>query len=281
MPTPIKNGTSLSRYRSVWEMRADGWINLVDDLSRLAILPPDDPERARRLAHVHRIVESLTPIESYWAFPGGRVFGELCHWIEREELARAHQAARRIHRVLAARTYRHDANTLDSDHELPSQIETDSERQAQLARPYFEVLIVDEMSASEEDALRRRAAQAQRRRRLHLRRGGRAHVRGRVDRDAGQLQPAGGGDPPRLPIPRSTTTTCCAASWTAWTARSRTCPSSSAARCWAARSRRSGPNWTCTWSPTSTSRPSRRRSAKSSSASSSARKTTSSCTARS
>ena len=68
MPTPIKNGTSLSRYRSVWEMRADGWINLVDDLSRLAILPPDDPERARRLAHVHRIVESLTPIESYWAF---------------------------------------------------------------------------------------------------------------------------------------------------------------------------------------------------------------------
>ena len=156
MPTPIKNGTSLSRYRSVWEMRADGWINLVDDLSRLAILPPDDPERARRLAHVHRIVESLTPIESYWAFPGGRVFGELCHWIEREELARAHQAARRIHRVLAARTYRHDANTLDSDHELPSQIETDSERQAQLARPYFEVLIVDEMSASEEDALRRR-----------------------------------------------------------------------------------------------------------------------------
>ena len=58
--------------------------------------------------------------------------------------------------MLAARTYRHDANTLDSDHELPSQIETDSERQAQLARPYFEVLIVDEMSASEEDALRRR-----------------------------------------------------------------------------------------------------------------------------
>ncbi|WZB62514.1 hypothetical protein WJ970_02840 [Achromobacter xylosoxidans] len=111
MPPPIKNGTSLSRYRSVWEMRADGWINLVDDLSRLAILPPDDPERARRLAHVHRIVESLTPIESYWAFPGDWVFGELCHWIEREELARAHQAARRIHRVLAARTYRHDANT--------------------------------------------------------------------------------------------------------------------------------------------------------------------------
>jgi arginine decarboxylase len=154
--TPTKIRTSLSRHRSVWEMRADGWISLVDDLSRSAILPPDDPERQRRLAHVHQIIESLAPIESYWAFPGGRVFGELCQWIEREELARAHQAARRIHRVLAARTYRHDSTTLEGDNELPSQIETDSERQAQLTRPYFEVLIVDEMSPAEEDALRRR-----------------------------------------------------------------------------------------------------------------------------
>lgn len=105
--TPTKTRTSLSRHRSVWEMRADGWISLVDDLSRSAILPPDDPERLRRLAHIHQIIESLAPIESYWAFPGGRVFGELCQWIEREELPRAHQAARRIHRVLAARTYRH------------------------------------------------------------------------------------------------------------------------------------------------------------------------------
>ena len=155
-PTETRARASLSRHRSVWEMRADGWISLVDDLSRLAILAPEHPERASRLAHVQTIIDALAPVESYWAFPGGRVFGELCQWIERDELARAHQAARRIHRVLAARTYRHDANTLDNDNELPSQIETDSERQAQLTRPYFEVLIVDEMSASEEDALRRR-----------------------------------------------------------------------------------------------------------------------------
>ena len=154
--TDKPNRASLSRHRSVWEMRADGWISLVDDLSRLAILPLEHPERETRLAHVRGILDALAPVESYWAFPGGRVFGELCQWIEREELARAHQAARRIHRVLAARTYRHDPNTLDNDNELPSQIETDSERAAQLARPYFEVLIVDEMTASEEDALRRR-----------------------------------------------------------------------------------------------------------------------------
>ena len=58
--------------------------------------------------------------------------------------------------MIAAQTYRHTNASLDDGGDGPSQIETDSERQAQLARPYFEVLIVDEMSASEENALRRR-----------------------------------------------------------------------------------------------------------------------------
>jgi arginine decarboxylase len=150
------SAASLSRHRSVWEIRADGWIGLVDDLGRLATLPREHREWEPRMARVRETLAALAPIESYWAFPGGRVFGELSNWIERGELARAHQTARRIHRMLAAQTYRHESVALDSEGELPSQIETDSERQAQLSRPYFEVLIVDEMSASEEDALRRR-----------------------------------------------------------------------------------------------------------------------------
>ena len=40
---------SLSRHRSVWEMRADGWIGLVDDLGRLATLPRDHAEWAGRM----------------------------------------------------------------------------------------------------------------------------------------------------------------------------------------------------------------------------------------
>ena len=100
---------SLSRHRSVWEMRADGWIGLVDDLGRLAILPRDHAEWTARMKRVRQTTAALQPVESYWAFPGGRVFGELCNWIERSELARAHQAARRIHRMLAAQTYRHES----------------------------------------------------------------------------------------------------------------------------------------------------------------------------
>lgn len=151
-----KHNTSLGHHRSVWEIRSDGWINLVDDTRYLSNLVLNAPDRASILKRIQQTVDFLTPIESYWAFPGKRVFADLCQYIEQEEFASAYQIARRIHRALTASTYRHDNNVLDSDRELPSQIETDSEQQARLSRPYFEVLIVDEMSMSEEDALRRR-----------------------------------------------------------------------------------------------------------------------------
>jgi arginine decarboxylase len=147
---------SFSHHRSVWEMRADGWIDLVDELGHLTEPTRDPAEHDGRLQRVRKLVAALAPVESYWAFPGGRSFGELSTWIERGEVARAHSAARRIHRMLAAQTYRHQSGVIDGDGELPSQIETDSESQAQLSRPYFEVLIVDEMPPSEEEALRRR-----------------------------------------------------------------------------------------------------------------------------
>ncbi|MGB9038213.1 MAG: ornithine decarboxylase [Acinetobacter calcoaceticus] len=153
----LDHSTSLGQHRSVWEIRSDGWINLVEDIGYLINLQIDNiPERTKVLLRVRQTIHFLTPIENYWAFPGKRVFSELCQYIDREEFASARNIARRIHRALTADTYRHDTNVLDSEKELPSQIETETEQQARLARPYFEVLIVDEMSASEEDALRRR-----------------------------------------------------------------------------------------------------------------------------
>ena len=148
--------SSLGRYRSVWEMRADSWIVLVDDLGLLASLSADAPEHARVLERVRRTLKVLQPIERFWAYPGARAFAELCASIEQGDRVRSHLTARRMHRMLAGQSYRHESAALADDGELPSAIETEQEHQAQLSRPYFEVLIVDEMSPSEEDALRRR-----------------------------------------------------------------------------------------------------------------------------
>lgn len=152
----MTNTNSLSQHRSVWEIRSDSWINLVEDIGYLADLQINNQDRAKVLTRLRLTLDFLIPIESYWAFPSKRVFAELCQYIEREDFTTARQLARRIHRALSAGSYRHDNKVLQSERELPSHIETTSEQQARLSQPYFEVLIVDEMSPAEEDALRRR-----------------------------------------------------------------------------------------------------------------------------
>lgn len=157
-----KHETSLNRGHSVWELRTDGWISLTDDMSRMIELPRDGAEFAERKERVHRTLSMLRPIESYWAFPGRRLFEEVVQWFEAGDLNRTHTAVRRINRMLANRSYRHQSLSLDSDSDGPSAIETDEEAQAQISKPYFEVLIVDEMSDEEEEALRRRVQRKQR-----------------------------------------------------------------------------------------------------------------------
>ncbi|MGL4291846.1 MAG: aminotransferase class I/II-fold pyridoxal phosphate-dependent enzyme [Phreatobacter sp.] len=153
---------SLNRGHSVWEMRADSWIALTDDLGRMAELPRDGAEFAERRERVQATLAILRPIESYWAFPGRKLFDELAQWFEAGDLNRTQLAARRINRMLANRSYRHQALSLDSDFDGPSEIETEEESQAQINKPYFEVLIVDEMTDEEETALRRRVQRKRR-----------------------------------------------------------------------------------------------------------------------
>jgi arginine decarboxylase len=112
----------------------------------------------------------LKPIEVCWAYPGRRAFAELCGYIERGELAHAAILARRSHRMLASLTYRHGSPGATSDADLPTQMETEREFQTQMRCPYFEVLVVDDLPADEEESLRRKCAQpASPRRRFHLR----------------------------------------------------------------------------------------------------------------
>ncbi|HRD94355.1 MAG TPA: ornithine decarboxylase, partial [Accumulibacter sp.] len=155
-PGTGRSAAPLSRHRSVWEVRSESWIGLVDQLSQLAKLPLDDPSREDRLTTVQALTEALRPIEACWAFPGRRAFTDLCTFIDRGDLALAAVGARRIHRTLASLTYRHEGTAPKNDADLPSQIESEQEYRAQLRCPYFEVLVVDDMPADEEESLHRR-----------------------------------------------------------------------------------------------------------------------------
>ena len=58
----MKNTYSLSQHRSVWEIRSDSWINLVEDIGYLTDLAVDHVERAKALTRVKLTLDFLVPI---------------------------------------------------------------------------------------------------------------------------------------------------------------------------------------------------------------------------
>jgi arginine decarboxylase len=158
-----RNHVSLNWYRSVWEIRADGWINLTDDVGRISELRPEDAEYKKRHQRVGETLDRLEPIESYWAFPGRRLFDHVQALYAAGDAARLTNAVRKINRALADHSYRHQKIDILDESNGASEGEPVEERMAQIERPYFEVLIVDEMTESEEAALRKRVCGMRRR----------------------------------------------------------------------------------------------------------------------
>jgi arginine decarboxylase len=146
---------SLSRYRSVWEVRSDGWVHLADNARRLvdAASAGGNVEAARQRAS--DTLELLEPIESYWAFPGRQGFQHLLDLFQSAEYGSFNELVHRISRALATQSYRRSFVSLRLDKEEEYEEEEDRrEAEARLDRPYFEVLVVNDLSAQEEEALR-------------------------------------------------------------------------------------------------------------------------------
>ena len=154
---------SLNRYRSVWEMRDDGWIVLTDGMGRLMDMKPEHAAFEKQRASVEAALMLLAPIEGYWAFPGRHLFNDIIRWFEEGDYIRAHKAVRRINRMLSDKTYRHRPFNVDEAAEdIDIVKEEEVEREAQINQPYFEVLVVGDLTADEHNALRERIIRSRR-----------------------------------------------------------------------------------------------------------------------
>jgi arginine decarboxylase len=139
-------------YNSMWQLRRDGWSDLEEESSRLAEL---GVESGRVTAHANRVREllaTLEPMEHYWGFPGQRRFQQVQRLLVVGDLGRFAQLVSDINRSMVNETFRRGASltSLDNDAGVP-------QRQPQVsgqARPYFEVLVVDDMTAAQEQVLR-------------------------------------------------------------------------------------------------------------------------------
>ncbi|MFW8635294.1 aminotransferase class I/II-fold pyridoxal phosphate-dependent enzyme [Cribrihabitans pelagius] len=152
-----KKFPSIRDYYSATQLRADRWSALREAAEGLSRHSADSRQGKKLMNTAEHLFEVLAPIERYWAFPGIHAFEHLRRLLHQGNTGDLSIAVRRIARALTSGAYRRRSIPLSSD-----EIDTeDYEDEASLApearalgRPYFEVLIVDDVSESQERFLR-------------------------------------------------------------------------------------------------------------------------------
>ncbi|MGF1620164.1 MAG: aminotransferase class I/II-fold pyridoxal phosphate-dependent enzyme [Rhodomicrobiaceae bacterium] len=143
---------SLSDYYSAVQLRADRWSSLRETTDRLARDHAAGRSTARHVTAARDLLNSLETIEMYWAFPGRGGFEHLQRLLTNQHFDELAFTTKRIFRALTSGAYRRrtiplmrddtDADDNDDDHE--------SLEARAMHRPYFEVLVVDQISEAQE-----------------------------------------------------------------------------------------------------------------------------------
>ncbi len=145
---------------NVARMRMDAWNRLRDVSRRLAHSVRDGEDERPWIEEVRNGLETLRPYEPYWAFPGARGFEKLASFFHQGAYDAFGQQVGRIVQLLTKDAYRRLDLSTSRLSEYADLInvsrvvetvhrETDSE-----ARPYFEVLLVDDLTPEQETELR-------------------------------------------------------------------------------------------------------------------------------
>ena len=148
---------SISDYYSAIQLRADRWSALRETTGRLARLDENSSDTANLTKQAEDLFEALSPIEMYWAFPGLAAFDHLRRQLAHRNWADLSFSVRRVVRALTSGTYRRRNVTLAHDESDAEETEDESTLSVEaraLTKPYFEVLLVDELTEQQERWLR-------------------------------------------------------------------------------------------------------------------------------
>ncbi len=148
---------SMSDYYSAIQLRSDRWSALREALEFLKRDPGGRKEKQTR-TKITDLLESLSLIEPYWAFPGMAAFNHLQRQFEHGSIDDAAFSVRRITRALTTGAYRRRHIPLDRDvvdaEENADEAVLSPEARA-LSKPYFEVMIVDDLNEHQERWLKK------------------------------------------------------------------------------------------------------------------------------
>lgn len=152
-----RNLPSIGDYYSATQLRADRWSALREVAEELALHGIDDRRGRKRLAEAESLLAALRPIETYWAFPGATAFNHITRLLDHRIIDDFSDAVRLAARALSTGAYRRRSIPLIADESETEDFEDEaalSPHARELGRPYFEVLIVDDLGEHQERWLR-------------------------------------------------------------------------------------------------------------------------------
>lgn len=155
---PLEQSGIVGGFRSYYDasqFRADAWHELKLATARLSRLAGEGDQPLREA--VERDLAILEKVERYWAFPGKGLCADLRRLLDRGWVGPLARRTARIARLLESDTYRRRAvaEIFDEIDESAAEDNLEEEGSGRVEpRPYFEVLVVDELPPDEEAAVR-------------------------------------------------------------------------------------------------------------------------------
>ena len=141
-------------YNSLWQLRNDTWSSLEEATNQLALAGAQQRPVEQLVERVTGRLDILRSIERFWAFPGTQTHQEIQRLFAAGEYDRLAAMVGRANRALITESYRGgqawDPRTEDDAYGR----DADPVRQHGSDRPYFEVLIVEDLTEEQERSLR-------------------------------------------------------------------------------------------------------------------------------
>jgi arginine decarboxylase len=144
-------GANPQAYNSLWQVRNDGWSSLEEATTQLALAGAQQRPVEPLTQTVTELLNVLGPIERFWAFPGMPSFLKVRRLFLAGKYDRLAAAVAGINRALATDDYR---SSLARELAAEDDPEAQPAEQARAERPYFEVLVVEDMTDEQERLLR-------------------------------------------------------------------------------------------------------------------------------
>ncbi len=150
----VSVGANPQAYNSLWQLRNDAWSSLEESSAQLALACTQQRPVEPLIETVSGLLDVLGPIERFWALPGTQTCQQLRRLFAAGKYDRFAAVVGGINRALVTDSYRSGlALDLGAEDDVYDR-DTHPTEQARVDRPYFEVLVVEDISEAQERSLR-------------------------------------------------------------------------------------------------------------------------------